>query len=104
MHLTETHSQSSEEQCEQPTQSQLIGSLEAKSRRRCLKTCGKEILQVYMKVPAPRTGDCICHRSTEESQINDFNTVAPSLPRAEKSQIHLRGNLYEKVASGIKRQ
>ena len=43
LHPTGIPSRSSEEQSEQPMESQLIWSLEAKDCRRCLKTDGKEI-------------------------------------------------------------
>ena len=56
---TGTLSGSSEKRSEQPTESQLIGSLEAKVCRGCFKT-GSKVLEAEGKVPGPGARDHSC--------------------------------------------
>ena len=86
LHPTGTPSQSSEEQSEQPTEFQLIQSLEAKGCRGLLKTNGKEVLEADGRVPRPCPSDLAALAVLEQSQVSDCEFAAPSLPKVASSQ------------------
>ena len=93
LHPTRTPSGSSKEQSEQPIESQLIRSLEAKGCTGRLKMYSKEICRPTGRSLGPEPETTAAIEALKESRISDCNLVDPSPPRAGKSQARTRRDL-----------
>ena len=90
MYSTGTLSPSSKKQSEQPTESQLKRSLEAKDFRGCLKTMVRRFCQPIGSSMGPVPETVGATGALEDNRVSDCSLVASSPPRVEKSQTHTR--------------